>query len=115
VILHTHALYPHTVFALRTEQIYGCNESQNQFSSFEITIVVFPFRHFTLQATAYFVVLVKVYAWMSTESGHWSPTLQFPARLGTDNPPPSSVEVKNDMAILELFHYSLLHLQHITL
>jgi hypothetical protein len=40
VIHHTHELFPHAVFALRTEKIYGCNESHNQFSTFEITIVV---------------------------------------------------------------------------
>jgi len=48
-------------------------------------------------ATVFFVVLVKVKAWMSFDSGSCCPTLQFPIRLGTDNPPPSSAEVKNDI------------------
>jgi len=48
-------------------------------------------------ATAYFVMLEKVNVWMSFESGRCSPTLQFPIRLGTDNPPPSSAEVENDI------------------
>jgi len=40
-------IFPHAVFALRTEKKnYGSNESQNKFSSFEITIVVSLFLAF---------------------------------------------------------------------